>query len=256
MDINEIKITKPFLGLFPFNKRVYKAVLEDMKENGYDYAHPVIVWEEQQILIDGHCRTMVAQELKMEGVPASLKHFKDEEEALEYAIHNQRDRRNLTDAEILSCIAAVDKRKEKGGDRKSEDFQESKSKSAIAPIEKTSAEKTAEAVGTSPDKVKRARVVLDHADEETKQEVLAGEKSIHEAYKETQKKRKPPPKIDSKPTRKEPQKETGINQELQTAFDTIKELIDTEIKEGWKTNSKKAVIQYLNSLIAFVREGK
>jgi hypothetical protein len=34
--------------------------------------------------------------------------------ALEYAIHNQRDRRSLSDAEIASCLAVLDKRKERG----------------------------------------------------------------------------------------------------------------------------------------------
>ena len=36
------------------------------------------------------------------------------------AIHNQRDRRNITDAELIQVIAIVDKRKQRGGDHKSD----------------------------------------------------------------------------------------------------------------------------------------
>jgi hypothetical protein len=48
--------------------------------------------------------------------------FKDEDEALDDAVANQRDRRNLTDAEFLSLVAAVYKRRPHGGDRRSGEF--------------------------------------------------------------------------------------------------------------------------------------
>jgi hypothetical protein len=57
-------------------------------------------------------------------IPVFFQSFPDEDSALEYAIHNQRNRRNLTDAELLRCIEVLDRRKERGGDRKSEEFQE------------------------------------------------------------------------------------------------------------------------------------
>ena len=46
--------------------------------------------------------------MKIAEVPVIRQEFKDEKEALEYAIHNQRDRRNLSDAELLRCIEAID----------------------------------------------------------------------------------------------------------------------------------------------------
>ena len=85
----------------------------------------------------------------------------------------------------MRCIEVVDKRKEKGGDRKSEN-QVPKSVFDSKP----SHIQTAETVGIGKSKVMEARTILDHADPETKQKVLSGQKSIHRAAQETQEKRK------------------------------------------------------------------
>jgi hypothetical protein len=53
-----------------------------------------------------------------------------------------------------------------------------------------SATEMADVIGISPRKVERTRTVLDYADEDTKQEVLEGKKSIHKAYVETQERRR------------------------------------------------------------------
>jgi hypothetical protein len=83
-----------------------------------------------------------------------------EDEALLYAIHNQRDRRNLTDGEILGCIQLLDRRKKTGP-------KDNSAQSCAKP--QRSSETTGETLGTSPRKVERARSVLDYADEETKE---------------------------------------------------------------------------------------
>src|SRR4051794_4925547 len=46
---------------------------------------------------------------------AYLRDFADEDEALLYAIASQRDRRNLTDAELVRCVEALDDLKSEGG---------------------------------------------------------------------------------------------------------------------------------------------
>lgn len=83
--------------------------------------------------------------------------------------------RNITEVELLRCIEAVDRVKERGGDRKSE-----KTKSKVQPctIEKSS-EQTAKVVGVSPRTVARARTLL--SDPEVAQEVKAGKMSINRA---------------------------------------------------------------------------
>jgi ParB-like chromosome segregation protein Spo0J len=44
-------------------------------------------------------------------VPVALKRFDTEDEALEYAIKRQRNRRNLTDREIMKYVEELNKRR-------------------------------------------------------------------------------------------------------------------------------------------------
>jgi hypothetical protein len=83
-----------------------------------------------------------------------------------YAIHNQRNRRNLTQTEILRCIDKVDQLKEVG--RPSKEL--SSCDANLNPGK--SAAKTAAIVGVSQATVERARTVL--SDPEEKVLVLAG----------------------------------------------------------------------------------
>ncbi|MGQ9688561.1 MAG: hypothetical protein ACUVXF_07230 [Desulfobaccales bacterium] len=76
------------------------------------------------------------------------KSFETEDEALAYAIHPQRNRRNLTDAEIIRCIEALDMKPRQGEDqeRKGGKFQPKASNEAIGK----SAQETAKVVAFPP----------------------------------------------------------------------------------------------------------
>lgn len=185
MKITQIKVSETFKNLFPINDKVISAIEDHMKEHGYDYSQPIVLWSPSNIVVDGHCRLIAAQNVGLTDIPTFTIDFADEDEALAYAIHNQRDRRNLTDADIARLVELMDKRKQIERD--------GKGKFTVTSIDAAdkSAKGTAEIIGTSQAKVERTRTVLDHADKETKQAVLDGEKSIHKAYTETQKKRRP-----------------------------------------------------------------
>ena len=79
---------------------------------------------------------------------------------MDYAIANQRDRRSLTNEELVRLVVAVDKRKQRGGDRRSE---QAKSKASNDAIEKSS-DTTAALAGTSPRKVEKIRAISDYAE--------------------------------------------------------------------------------------------
>ena len=87
------------------------------------------------------------------------------EVALISAIHLHWKHRNLTDAEIIRCIEALDRRKTWGGDRRSQEFKE-EIKAPNGGLKKT-AQATAKVVGVSPPKVERARTILQHASAES-----------------------------------------------------------------------------------------
>ncbi|MFA6717277.1 MAG: hypothetical protein WCS27_17995, partial [Victivallaceae bacterium] len=104
--------------------------------------------------------------------------FPDEDAALEYAIKCQRNRRNLSDQEILQCVSELDKRRTKA------EAGAMKGKKLATGVARSS-EKTADVLGIGRGKVEKARVVLDKAPDEIREAVKSGEMSINQAYNQT-----------------------------------------------------------------------
>jgi len=187
-DIANIKIASPFMDLFPVRQEILGAIIEDMGLNGYDRSKPLDIWAERGVVLDGHTRLVAAKQAGIQTVPTHRHSFKDQDTALEYAVHNQRDRRNLTDAEILHCVEALDRLKPRGGDRKSK-----KSKAPSGAIDRgKSAELTARKIGTSTRTVERARTVAKSPQQ--REAVQAGKQTISGAAREIREKKKPPEK--------------------------------------------------------------
>jgi ParB-like chromosome segregation protein Spo0J len=110
--LDQIIKAEPFASLFSIKAEILAAIVADMKANGFDTSKPVNVWKKPdgtRILIDGYTRVRAAEELGLLRVTAYEKTFTSEDEALAYAIHTQRDRRNLSDAELLGLIELVDR---------------------------------------------------------------------------------------------------------------------------------------------------
>jgi ParB family chromosome partitioning protein len=171
----EIRTASPFKDLFPIRETTLNEIVEDMKKNGYDYAHPITIWAGHKVtVVDGHSRLKAALQVGMSKVPIMLRNFADEEEALQYAIHSQSGRRNLTDAELLNCISLIDTKYSRGGSSK-----------ATREAFGKSAQKTADLLGISRGKVEKLRTVNDHASSQVKDAVLNGKLSVNKAYNET-----------------------------------------------------------------------
>jgi ParB family chromosome partitioning protein len=181
--IGDIVTRYPFQGLFNIEAKVLNSIAESMVLKGYDKAYPLILWE--NIVIDGHTRLQAAKLAEFEFVPAIIKDFIDEQEALEYAMHNQRDRRNISEAELLNAISLIDTPMSKidAGAKGGKATEEK-----IEPTHK----KTAKTLGIGESKVADARAVL--KDEEAVKEVKAGKKTISQAAKEVRKKKAKPRK--------------------------------------------------------------
>lgn len=78
----------------------------------------------------------------------------------------------------MRCVQAVDKRKERGGDRGN---QHTGGKASSEALPQKTAEQTAKVVGTSRSKVEKVLLIVDHAtktDPRPLQEVLSGRASI------------------------------------------------------------------------------
>jgi len=93
-----VRTSSPFRELFPIKQSEYEKIKKSMYVKGYDVSHPIVVWGGHNMtVVDGHTRLAAAKELDFLEIPVIVKEFKDEAEALEYAINSQVNRRNLTD---------------------------------------------------------------------------------------------------------------------------------------------------------------
>ena len=167
-----IHTASPFKDLFPIKESVLNEIAEDMKQNGFDFAHPIIIWAGHKVtVVDGH----------MNKVPIILKEFASEDEALQYAIKAQSHRRSLTPQELLNCLAELDKRKSAGRPGKLATF--------VANFGKSS-EATADLLGISRGKVEKLRTIKNHATAKIRDAVASGNMSIDKGYKETMRARR------------------------------------------------------------------
>lgn len=178
---SELVTRQPFCTLFPVREDIRERILASIQEDGFDASKPINVWRQENVVVDGHTRRECAIVAGIE-VLVHFRDFKDEDEAMDYAIANQRDRRNLSDAELAGLVIAVDKRKSRGGDHKSE---AAKSISSTKEIDPPSHIATAALTGTSKTKVEKIRTIVDHAEKtgdiEEKEAVLNGKMSINAA---------------------------------------------------------------------------
>jgi ParB family chromosome partitioning protein len=168
--LSKITVQGEFKNLFPLIPDNLAKITARMRESKYDNSQPVHLWDKDGtlVLIDGHHRLLAAREVGMGEIPSYIHSFTGLDEALEYALSLQTERRNLSDAELLSALKIVDQIKLRG-------------QRDGSPKGK-SAEKTAEILGTSTSKVEKARIVEKYASPELKEKITRGEFSLNQAY--------------------------------------------------------------------------
>ena len=224
LGLDEITKAEPFASLFDIRPETLDAIRADMKEHGFDPSKPVNVWRKEdgsRVLIDGYTRVRAAEELGLPSVFAYVKAFKDEDEALAYAVHTQKDRRNLSDAELFRLLERLDKpvRGFKGAPAT---IAENPIGKASAPIpanagngggKRETSALTAELAGTSKAKVERFRTVL--SDPEEAAAVRSGAKTINQAAETVKAKRsKPSAPRTGKPAARKPETRDPASEHL------------------------------------------
>lgn len=179
---NELQCREPFNSLFPPQPQVVLAIAKNMLDHGFDPAFPLVTWN--GLIVDGNSRFLAAKKADID-VYHIAHEFVDETAALKFAIRCQRNRRNLSAADVLRCVEELDKRKKTGP---------KPTDSSATPVAKSgrSSADTATIIGTSRGTVEKARAVLAHAEPEVKAAVHAGTTSINAAYRETVAVRKAP----------------------------------------------------------------
>lgn len=132
----DLKTAEPFKSLFSLDTETYKQTYSNVYVNmdllGFDKTQPIIVWKGRNVVIDGHTRLKVAIRKELKEVWVIEKEFINEDDAIQYAIHLQRDRRKLTDADIFQLVCVLDKRHPPGRPRKTASLE---AVSKIPPLE-------------------------------------------------------------------------------------------------------------------------
>ena len=177
MNPTDLITQEPFKSLFPIKDQTLGAIAATMMQSGYDPAYPIIVWKHKNIVVDGHTRLLAAIAAGIEDVPVVEHDFPSEDVAVRYAIDCQRNRRNITDADIIRLVQELDKRRQAGRPKADDE------KLAQPCANSKSATDTAEAIGISTRKVEQARSVIDKATPEVKAAVEAGDMTINAASK-------------------------------------------------------------------------
>jgi len=171
--IENIKTAEPFRSLFPRDEDRVRMLVREMNEVGYDRAFPVIIWEQKNVVLDGHNRLEAAKKSDNVGgkVWACYVKLADEERAVEYALQCQGLRRNLSGWDIYHAVRAMDNRRNRGPVHTWEDPQ-GKEKDRIAFFLKV-----------SPRQIQKCFFILSH--EPTEEELaFIKTKSINFAYNE------------------------------------------------------------------------
>jgi hypothetical protein len=176
-DPSELCVAEPFSKLFKIMPDVKQRVTDDMRERGFDMSKPIDVWRKGTVVLDGHTRRLSAIETGEE-VLVCYHDFDNEDDAVRFAVANQRNRRNLTDAEILVIVERVDN-KRKQGERT--DLVGNPTKSG------PSCEETAKLLRISPNKVKDVRSVKTYVektgDRQLLEDVESGKTKLGKAAK-------------------------------------------------------------------------
>ncbi len=242
ISISDLKIEPPFSSLFPIGSETLEAISTDMKASGFDDSFPLIVWEGKNVVVDGHTRFAAARGLNLEEIPVLFKNFENEDDAILYCFHIQRNRRNLTDDDILRCLEVLDNIKPPARkNKKGEDTP------AEIPTKKEQDILRAKELGTSVAKAEKARKLLEHGSDDIKESVTSGEKSINQAYQEVQEQRRESGELKGKTT-------TGLGNTAKytkALGSFLREL--SRLKDNdWEDVSRQKVFEDLASITKFV----
>ena len=114
-----IKIDKEFSTLLrKLDNEEYILLQNSVLEEGC--RDPLVIWEEKNILLDGHNRKKICEENKLEYDLIHL-FFETREDAYDWIIDNQLGKRNLhrQESSYLRGVKYNRKKNPRGGDRKS-----------------------------------------------------------------------------------------------------------------------------------------
>jgi|688.fasta_scaffold23373_2 DNA modification methylase len=165
------KILEEFKNLItPLQKEQKEALKQNIKT--YGLREPLIVWTEENVLVDGHNRYEICEELKIEPKYVFYS-FKDRFEVLSFIIENQIIRRNLQPYEKIEIYAKLKDDLNRLGFSKKPSSEGKKHNTLLIIAEKT---------GYSHDTLHKAFYIDKNGNEDLKKDLRSGKISINQAY--------------------------------------------------------------------------
>lgn len=171
LKIKDIVLLPEFEKMLAMDETVVNAMTESMKAEGFKPGHELHVWSHdgKYILIDGHTRRYCAIKAGLISVPCVVHQFETFEEAKQFALREQTDRRNLSDQEIARIYMEL-------AELKGPDGKKAKSDAEIAAE-----------LQVSPRQIAKIKEVERKASPETLEAFKDGKISLNMAYNETKK---------------------------------------------------------------------
>jgi ParB family chromosome partitioning protein len=170
MRTSEIRTDPVLERIFAIKEETLEAVIQSMKESGYDKAEPVVIWKGKNIVVDGHTRLKAAITAGVIEIPVEEKEFTSLDDAKEYTKKRQINRRNLNQSEIYEVAVGLQNKEERDGSGRA-------------------AEILAKELGISATTINHARAVAASAPPEVIDRIKQNKMSINQAYNLSRKKK-------------------------------------------------------------------
>ncbi|MGL4524117.1 MAG: ParB N-terminal domain-containing protein [Spirochaetia bacterium] len=122
LPIESLIVLPDFRNIFPIKDTVLHAICHSMQENGFDPHHPILLWQDHHIVIDGHTRLEAARLSGISHVPVEFLEFETQEQVQNYIFSLQFHRRNLTESDrlqfLIHWIERIGSKKQASGHKK------------------------------------------------------------------------------------------------------------------------------------------
>ncbi|MBO4631940.1 MAG: ParB N-terminal domain-containing protein [Lentisphaeria bacterium] len=184
MNVDQLETRETFSNLFPIQKGTLDKITARMRDGGFQNLHPLCVWRtDKPVVLDGHTRLQAARQLGIEKVPVVQMDFDDELAAMEFAVAQQLERRNLSVKAMMEYIEIADtlarrgrKKREQGRSNSGENEEQARGKSS---------QRLAKALHIPVKRAECLRRIVKDGSEETKTALANEEISINQAYHDT-----------------------------------------------------------------------
>ena len=177
LKIKDIVKIPEFQKLLVMEESVVEKMKASMKEEGFKSGHEIHVWkhEGQYILIDGHTRLFSWESLGNKTIPCIVHYFATMEEAKDFAIKEQVNRRNLSGQALLKAV---------------QNFNFEKGKGNVSGEKGKASEIIAKQIGVSAKTVEKTRVVLKEGTPDQLEAIKKDELSMNQVFNQIVEKRK------------------------------------------------------------------